>query len=131
MMLALGLVAGPAVAATHKMTGDVRAINADAKTFTVEQHKMLRGNKEHTFRVNDPALPSNLRTGERVRVAYEQQGQQLIAREVNADRSGPGHKSGHTGELSAAKPACLIEDVAAVSRDHVLTIWPNCVIPFV
>jgi hypothetical protein len=51
--LALGLVAGPAVAVTHEMTGDVRAINADAKTFTVEQHRMLRGNKAQTFQGTD------------------------------------------------------------------------------
>jgi Cu/Ag efflux protein CusF len=65
------------------MTGDVRAINADAKTFTLEQHRMLRSNKAQTFTVNDPMLLSNLRTGERVKVAYEKQGQQLIAREVH------------------------------------------------
>jgi Cu/Ag efflux protein CusF len=75
--------AGPAVAVTHQMTGDVRAINADAKTFTLEQHRMLRSNKAQTFSVNDPMLLSNLRTGERVTVAYEKQGQQLIAREVH------------------------------------------------
>jgi Cu/Ag efflux protein CusF len=83
LVLALGLVAGPAVAVTHQMTGDVRAINADAKTFTVEQHRMLRGNKAQTFSVNDPMMLSNLRTGERVTVAYEKHGQQLIAREVH------------------------------------------------
>jgi Cu/Ag efflux protein CusF len=83
LILALGLVAGPAVAATHQMTGDVRAVNADAKTFTLEQHKVLRGNKAHTFYVNDSTLLSNLRTGERVTVTYEERGQQMIAREVH------------------------------------------------
>jgi Cu/Ag efflux protein CusF len=83
LILALGLVAGPAAAATHQMTGDVRAISADAKTFTLEQHKMLRGNKAHTFYVSDPALLSTLRTGERVTVTYEERGQQMIAREVH------------------------------------------------
>lgn len=82
VVLMLGLLAGPVIAATHKMTGDVTAVNADAKTFTLEQHKMLRGNKEHTFSVSDRTLLSNLKTGERVTVAYEKQGQQLIAREV-------------------------------------------------
>ena len=83
VVLALGLVAGPVIAATHQMTGDIRAVNADAKTFTLEQHKMLGGNKQHTFRVNDRALLSNLTTGERVKVAYEKQGQELIAREIH------------------------------------------------
>ena len=82
-VVTLGLLAGPVVAATHKMTGDVRAVNADAKTFTLEQHKMLRGNKEHTFNVYDRTMLSSLRPGERVTVAYEKQGQQLIAREVH------------------------------------------------
>jgi len=82
-VLALGLVAGPAVAVTHQMTGDVKAINAEAKTFTLEQHRMLLSNKARTFSVNDPMLLSNLRTGERVTVAYERQGEQLIAREVH------------------------------------------------
>jgi Cu/Ag efflux protein CusF len=82
MVLAIGLLAGPAVAATHSMTGDIRAVNADAKTFTLEQHKMLRGNKEHTFRVADGTLLSNLKPGERVKVAYDKQGQDLIARDV-------------------------------------------------
>jgi Cu/Ag efflux protein CusF len=81
--LALAMLAGPAVAATHQMTGDVRAINADAKTFTLEQHKMLRGNKEHTFQVSDRALLSNLKMGERVTVSYDKQGEQLIAREIH------------------------------------------------
>jgi Cu/Ag efflux protein CusF len=83
LVLALGLVAGPAVAATHQMTGDVRAVNPDAKTLTVEQHKMLRGKKEHSFIVNNPALLSSLKTGERVRVTYEKRDQQLIAREIH------------------------------------------------
>jgi Cu/Ag efflux protein CusF len=83
LVLALGLVAGPAVAATHQMTGDVRAVNADAKTFTLDQHKILRGNKTHTFHVNDSTLLSSLRTGERVTVTYEELGQQMIAREVH------------------------------------------------
>jgi Cu/Ag efflux protein CusF len=83
VVLALGLLAGPVVAATHKMTGDVRAVNADTKTFTLEQHRMLRGNKEHTFTVYDRALLSDLKPGERVTVAYEKQGQQMIAREVH------------------------------------------------
>jgi Cu/Ag efflux protein CusF len=83
LVLALGLVAGPAIAATHQMTGDVRAISADAKTFTLEQHKMLRGNKTQTFHVSDSSLLSNLRTGERVTVTYEERGQQMIAREVH------------------------------------------------
>ena len=65
------------------MTGDVKAINAEAKTFTLEQHRMLLSNKARTFSVNDPMLLSNLRTGERVTVAYERQGEQLIAREVH------------------------------------------------
>ena len=82
-VLMVGLLAGPVVAATHKMTGDVRAVNADAKTFTLEQHTMLRGNKEHTFNVSDRTMLSSLRPGERVTVAYEKQGQQLIAREVH------------------------------------------------
>jgi Cu/Ag efflux protein CusF len=83
LVLALGLIGGPAVAATHQMTGDVRAISADAKTFTLEQHKMLRGNKIQMFHVNDSTLLSNLRTGERVTVTYEERGQQMIAREVH------------------------------------------------
>ena len=66
LVLALGLVAGPAAAVTHQMTGEVRAINADAKTFTLEQHRMLRSNKAQSFIVNDPALLSSLRAGERV-----------------------------------------------------------------
>jgi len=82
-VLMVGLLAGPVLAATHKMTGDVRAVNADAKTFTLEQHTMLRGNKEHTFNVSDRTMLSSLRPGERVTVAYEKQGQQLIAREVH------------------------------------------------
>lgn len=83
LVLALVLVAGPAVAASHQMTGDVRAINQDAKTFTLSEHKMLRGQKEQTFRVSDPALLSNLKTGERVRVTYEKQGQERIARGID------------------------------------------------
>jgi Cu/Ag efflux protein CusF len=83
LVLALGLVAGPAVAITHEMTGDVRAINADFKSFTLEQHRMLRSNTEQTFRVSDPTLLSHLRTGERVTVKYERQGEQLIVREVH------------------------------------------------
>ena len=81
--LAVAMLAGPAIAATHQMTGDVRAINADAKTFTLEQHKMLGGNKEHTFQVSDRALLSNLKAGERVTVSDDKQGQQLIAREIH------------------------------------------------
>ena len=65
------------------MTGDVRAINADFKSFTLEQHRMLRNNKEQTFRVSDPTLLSNLRTGERVTVTYERPREQLIVREVH------------------------------------------------
>jgi Cu/Ag efflux protein CusF len=83
LVLALGLVAGPAVAVTHQMTGDVRAVNANAKTFTLEQHNMLGGKKEHSFIAYDPALLSSLKTGERVRVTYEKQDQQLIAREIH------------------------------------------------
>src|SRR5262249_8998825 len=83
LILMLALVAGPAVAATRQMTGDVSAVNADAKTFTLEQHKMLRRNKAHTFHVNDSTLLANLRTGERVTVSYEEHGQQLVAREVH------------------------------------------------
>src|SRR5262245_49703968 len=83
VVVALGLLASPVVAATHQMTGDVRAVNADGKTFTLEEHKMLRGNKQHTFRVTDATLLSNLTTGERVTVAYEKQGQELVAREIH------------------------------------------------
>jgi Cu/Ag efflux protein CusF len=82
-VLALGLLASPVVAASHQMTGDVKLINADAKMFTLEQHKFLRGTKEHTFQVSDRALLSNLRPGQRVTVAYDKQGQQLIARTVD------------------------------------------------
>jgi Cu/Ag efflux protein CusF len=53
------------------MTGEIRAKNADTKTFTLEQHTFLRGKKEHTFQVNDRALLSNLRPGARVTVAYD------------------------------------------------------------
>jgi Cu/Ag efflux protein CusF len=82
LALALVLVAGPAAAASHQMTGEVRAVNPDAKTFTLSEHKMLRGQKEQTFRVSDPATLSNVRTGERVKVTYDKQGQELIARAV-------------------------------------------------
>ena len=84
LVLALGLVAGPALAVSHQMTGDVRAINADTKTFTLEQHRILGSNKAHTFLVNDPTLLASLRTGERVKVAYEKQGDQMIAREIQS-----------------------------------------------
>jgi len=83
VVLALGLIAGPVAAATHKITGEVRAVNADTKSFTLEQHKMLRGNKEHTFSVYDRTLLSSLKPGERVTVTYEKQGQQMIAREIH------------------------------------------------
>jgi Cu/Ag efflux protein CusF len=82
LALALVVVAGPAVAASRHMTGDVSAVNADAKTFTLSEHKMLRGQKQQTFRVSDPSLLSNVRTGERVKVTYDKQGQELIARAV-------------------------------------------------
>jgi Cu/Ag efflux protein CusF len=82
LVLAVVLVAGPAFAATHKMTGDIKAIDPDAKTFTLSEHKMLRGQKEYTFSVNDSALLSNLRSGERVRVTYDKQGQRLLARDI-------------------------------------------------
>jgi Cu/Ag efflux protein CusF len=82
-VLALGLVAGPAIAATtHHMTADIRAVNADARTFTVEQHRTLLPNKEYSFTVNDRALLANLNTGERVKITYEKQGQVLVARDV-------------------------------------------------
>ena len=83
LVLAIAFIAGPVAAASREMTGDVRAVNPDSKTFTLEQHKMLRGNKQHTFRVTDPSLLTNLRTGERVTVAYEKQGNTLIARDVH------------------------------------------------
>jgi Cu/Ag efflux protein CusF len=80
MVLAVALIATPAVAAsTHHATGDVKAVNQDAKTFTLAEHKMLRGHKDVTFRVNDPALLANLKTGERVRVNYNKQGKELTA----------------------------------------------------
>ena len=82
LIIALALVAGPAVAATHHMTGDVRTINQDTKTFTLAEHRMLRGEKEQTFHVRDSALLSSLQSGERVRVTYEKQGQQLIASDI-------------------------------------------------
>ena len=65
------------------MKGEIRAVDANAKTFTMEQHKFLRGTKEHTFQVNDRTLLSNLRPGERVMVTYDKQGTQLIARAVD------------------------------------------------
>jgi len=83
LVLAIGLIAGPVAAATREMTGDVKAVNADSKTFTLEQHKMLRGNKEQTFHVSDQSLLTNLRTGERVTVSYDKQGKELIARDVH------------------------------------------------
>ena len=82
LVLALGLVAGPAMAATHHMTGDIRAVNQDARTFTVEEHRTLLPNKQVSFVVNDRALLANLNSGERVKITYEKQGQQLIAREI-------------------------------------------------
>jgi len=85
LVLALGLMAGPAIAATHHMVGDVRTINQDAKTFTLEEHKTLRSNQEHTFRVDNPALFSQLRTGEHVRVAYDKEGKLMIARDVQPE----------------------------------------------
>jgi Cu/Ag efflux protein CusF len=89
LALALVLVAGPAAAASHQMTGDVRAVNADAKTFTLSEHRMLRGQKEHTFRVSDPALLSYVRTSERVKVTYDKQGQELIARAIDPMTTAP------------------------------------------
>lgn len=82
LALALAVVAGQAVAASRHMTGDVSAVNADAKAFTLSEHKMLRGQKQQTFRVSDPSVLSNVRTGERVKVTYDKQGQELIARAV-------------------------------------------------
>jgi len=82
LVLALGLLAGPAMAATHHMTGDIRAVNQDARTFTIEEHRTLLPNKQVSFVVNDRALLANLNSGERVKVTYEKQGQQLIAREI-------------------------------------------------
>jgi Cu/Ag efflux protein CusF len=82
LVLAVGLVATPAVAATHQMTGDVRAINADTKTFTLEQHRLIGSDKAHTFLVSDTTLLAGLRTGERVKVTYDKQGEQMIAREI-------------------------------------------------
>jgi Cu/Ag efflux protein CusF len=80
LMLAVALVATPAVAASsHHMTGDVKAVNQDAKTFTLAEHKMLRGQKDVTFHVSDPGLLTNLKTGERVRVNYNKQGKELTA----------------------------------------------------
>ena len=82
LILALGLVAGPVMAATHHMTGDIRAVNQDARTFTVEQHRLLLPNKEYSFIVNDRTLLANLNTGERVKITYDKQGQQLVAHDV-------------------------------------------------
>jgi|SRR5215813_1232366 len=82
-VLALGLLASPVVAATHEMKGEIKAVDANAKTFTLEQHKFLRGNKQQTFQVNDRTLLSNLRPGERVMVTYDKQGTQMIARAVD------------------------------------------------
>ena len=86
LVLVLGLMTGPAIAATHHMVGDIRTINQDTKTFTIEEHKMLGRNQEHTFRVDDPALLAHLQTGEHVKVAYDKQGKLMIAREIQPEK---------------------------------------------
>ena len=53
------------------------------KAWNAKMSEMLRGNKEHTFRVSDKSLLSNLRSGERVTVSYEKQGKDLIARDIH------------------------------------------------
>src|SRR5215813_1218282 len=82
-ILALGLLASPVVAASHEMKGDIKAVDPNGKTFTLEEHKLLRGKKEQTFQVTDRTLLSGLRPGERVMVTYDKQGTQMIARAVD------------------------------------------------
>jgi Cu/Ag efflux protein CusF len=82
LVLALGLVAGPAMAAMHHMTGDIRAVNQDTRTLTIEEHRTLLPNKQVSFVVNDRSLLANLKSGEHVKITYEKQGEQLIAHDI-------------------------------------------------
>jgi len=60
----------------HHETGNITAIDKNAKTFTLTGDK---DQKAHLFEVKDSALLSQLRMGEHVRVAYKKEGARLVA----------------------------------------------------
>ncbi|TMQ26186.1 MAG: hypothetical protein E6K82_05325 [Candidatus Rokuibacteriota bacterium] len=81
LLLVIAVMTVPAFALSvpgmkHHETGNVTAIDKNAKTFTLTADK---DQKKYTFEVKDPALLNTLRTGEHVRVAYSKKGAQLIA----------------------------------------------------
>jgi Cu/Ag efflux protein CusF len=60
--------------------GDVVSVDQNAKTLTVKKGGLRH--KELTFQVDDPALLTNVQTGQTVRVGYVRQGSQMIAKEI-------------------------------------------------
>lgn len=60
--------------------GDVVSVDQNAKMLTVKKGGLRH--KELTFQVDDPALLTNVQTGQTVRVGYVKQGAQMIAKEI-------------------------------------------------
>jgi Cu/Ag efflux protein CusF len=60
--------------------GDVVSVDQNAKTLTVKKGGLRH--KELAFQVDDPALLTNVQTGQTVRVGYVRQGSQMIAKEI-------------------------------------------------
>jgi Cu/Ag efflux protein CusF len=91
LSLAVLTLTGPALALGDKSSkaektsishvkGDVVSVDQNAKTLTVKKGGLRH--KELTFQVSDPALLSNVQTGQTVRVGYVKEGKQMIAKEV-------------------------------------------------
>ena len=84
VVLLIGVLTGPAGAFSlpglpHHMTGNVTAVDRDGKNFTVTEDK---SQKSFNFEVKDPAMLTDLKKGEHVRVGYSKHGAQLIASKV-------------------------------------------------
>jgi Cu/Ag efflux protein CusF len=91
LSLTVLMLAGPALALEDKSSkahkagishvkGDVVSVDQNAKTLTVKKGGLRH--KELTFQVDDPALLTNVQTGQSVRVGYVKEGAQMIAKEV-------------------------------------------------
>lgn len=70
------------LAIRHHVSGEVVAVNADAKSLTVK--KSGRRPREYTFNVADAATLANVKAGERVRVTYVKSGAERLAEKVVA-----------------------------------------------
>ena len=84
LAIVIGLMTGPAFALSipgmkHHVTGNVTAVDPDAKSVTVTDD---RNQKSFSFDVKDRAMLSGVKKGERVRVGYTKHGAQLTATSI-------------------------------------------------